>query len=200
MAPRRRRSYRGSGVRRLPVLHAAWRLQCRRHNLPVRARAQDRGRTLRIARHERRVKGDPPRPLPEHRAAKIAAVHGRRAKLYEKRQQLLNLGPDSLVLLTELVHREPQLSAQRVEQLFVLLAWSASSATWGSAALLQRSGREARAQGRQRAIEAKTGRSGSVMALRSPNVVARQSSSVALERVGFRRVALPRLNVNLSSS
>ena len=34
--------------------------------------------------HRRRKKGDPPAPLPEHRAAKIAAVHGKRAKLYEK--------------------------------------------------------------------------------------------------------------------
>src|SRR5262249_17622728 len=36
--------------------------------------------------HRRRKKGEPPAPLPEHRAAKIAAVHGKRAKLYEKRQ------------------------------------------------------------------------------------------------------------------
>jgi transposase len=73
------------------------------------------------ASHQRRNKGDPPRPLPEHRAAKIAAVHGRRAKLYEKRQQVLNLGPDALALLTELVHREPRLSSRRVEELFGLL-------------------------------------------------------------------------------
>ena len=48
------------------------------------------------ARHRRRTKGEPPAPLPEHRAAKIAAVHGARAKLYEKRQQVLNLGQDAL--------------------------------------------------------------------------------------------------------
>src|SRR5271166_3364710 len=42
------------------------------------------------ALHRRRNKGDPPSPLPEHRAAKIAAVHGKRAKLYEKRQELLD--------------------------------------------------------------------------------------------------------------
>lgn len=73
------------------------------------------------AEHPRRKKGDPPAPLPEHRAAKIAAVHGKRAKLYEKRQQLLNLGPDALALLTEIVHREPRLSGVRVEELYVLL-------------------------------------------------------------------------------
>jgi transposase len=71
--------------------------------------------------HRRRNKGDPPSPLPEHRAAKIAAVHGKRAKLYEKRQQLLNLGPDALALLTEIVHREPKLASRRVEELYALL-------------------------------------------------------------------------------
>ncbi len=71
--------------------------------------------------HRRRNKGDPPAPLPEHRAAKIAAVHGKRAKLYEKRQQVLNLGPDALALLTEIVHREPKLASRRVEELYELL-------------------------------------------------------------------------------
>lgn len=71
--------------------------------------------------HRRRKKGDPPAPLPEHRAAKIAAVHGKRAKLYEKRQQLLNLGADALALLTEITHREPKLAGRHVEELYVLL-------------------------------------------------------------------------------
>ena len=71
--------------------------------------------------HQRRMKGEPPAPLPEHRAAKIAAVHGKRAKLYEKRQQVLNLGPDALALLTEITHREPKLASRRVEELYVLL-------------------------------------------------------------------------------
>jgi transposase len=73
------------------------------------------------ALHRRRNKGDPPAPLPEHRAAKIAAVHGKRAKLYEKRQQVLNLGPDALALLTEITHREPRLASRRVEELYELL-------------------------------------------------------------------------------
>lgn len=73
------------------------------------------------AEHLRRNKGDPPAPLPEHRSAKIAAVHGTRAKLYEKRQQLLNLGSEALALLTELTHREPRLANRRVEELYVLL-------------------------------------------------------------------------------
>lgn len=71
--------------------------------------------------HRRRKKGERPAPLPEHRAAKIAAVHGARAKLYEKRQQLLNLGSAALALLTEITHRAPKLSSQRVEELYELL-------------------------------------------------------------------------------
>jgi transposase len=71
--------------------------------------------------HRRRGKHEPPEPLPEHRAAKIAAVHGSRAKLYEKRQQLLNLGSDALTLLTEITHREPKLASRRVEELYDLL-------------------------------------------------------------------------------
>ena len=73
------------------------------------------------SRHRRRKKGDPPAALPEHRAEKIAAVHGARAKLYEKRQQLLNLGRDALAVLTEITHREPRLSSRRVEELYALL-------------------------------------------------------------------------------
>lgn len=73
------------------------------------------------ATHRRREKGEPPAPLPEHRSAKLAAVHGTRAKLYEKRQQVLNLGPDALALLTEITHREPRLWSRRVEDLFALL-------------------------------------------------------------------------------
>jgi hypothetical protein len=73
------------------------------------------------AEHRRRKKGEPPAPLPEHRAAKIAAIHGKRAKLYEKRQQVLNLGPDALALLTEITHREPKIAGRRVEQLYALL-------------------------------------------------------------------------------
>ena len=69
----------------------------------------------------RRKKGDPPAPVPEHRAAKIAAVHGKRAKLYEKRQQVLNLGGDALALLTEITHREHQFANRHIEELYELL-------------------------------------------------------------------------------
>jgi transposase len=71
--------------------------------------------------HRRRQKGEPPEPHPAHRAAKIAALHGARAVLYEKRQQVLNLGADALTLLTEITHRNQRRSAEHVEQLFDLL-------------------------------------------------------------------------------
>ncbi|MCB9576291.1 MAG: IS21 family transposase [Polyangiaceae bacterium] len=73
------------------------------------------------ARHRRRTKDEPPAPLPEHRAEKIAAVHGTRAKLYEKRQHLLNLGRHALEVITEITHREPKLASRRVEELYTLL-------------------------------------------------------------------------------
>lgn len=73
------------------------------------------------AEHRRRGRDELSAPLPEHRAAKVAAVHGKRAKLYEKRQQLLDLGPEALALLTDITHREPQLSSGRVEELYDLL-------------------------------------------------------------------------------
>lgn len=69
----------------------------------------------------RRKKGDPHAPVPEHRAAKIAALHGDRAKLYEKREQLLKLGKSALVLLTDITHREPRRSRMHVEELYELL-------------------------------------------------------------------------------
>jgi hypothetical protein len=90
------------------------------------------------AHHRRRRKGEPAAPLPEHRAAKIAAVHGKRAKLYEKRQQVLNLGPDALTLLTEITHREPTLASRRVEDLFALLE------TFGDDAMREAIGRAVR--------------------------------------------------------
>jgi transposase len=80
------------------------------------------------ADHRRRQPGEPPAPLPEHRAAKVAAVHGKRAKLYEKRQQVLNLGAGALALLTHITHREPRQSSRRVEQLYDLLEQHGDSA------------------------------------------------------------------------
>ena len=68
--------------------------------------------------HARRQKGESRASTPDLRAAKLSAVHGRRAKLYEKRQQLLDLGADVLTLLTEIIHRAPRLANRRVEELY----------------------------------------------------------------------------------
>jgi hypothetical protein len=73
------------------------------------------------ATHARRRPGDPPATLPEHRAQKLAAVHEGRARTYEMRQQVLNLGEDALRLLTALVHRSPQAAHAKVERLHALL-------------------------------------------------------------------------------
>jgi len=56
--------------------------------------------------------------VPEHRAAKIAAVHGERAKLYAKRKALLEPGPDALA---EMTHRDKRLAYRAVEELYALL-------------------------------------------------------------------------------
>lgn len=72
------------------------------------------------AEHRRGNADDPPASLPEHRAAKLAAVHGRRARTYEMRQQLLDLGADALTLMTALVHRAPARATEHVERLYSL--------------------------------------------------------------------------------
>jgi hypothetical protein len=73
------------------------------------------------AEHRRRTKHEPKAPLPEHRSAFVGAVHGARAKLYAKRQHLLDLQGDAERLLTEIVHRDPSQAADRVEALHALL-------------------------------------------------------------------------------
>lgn len=67
--------------------------------------------------------------LPEHRAERVAAVSGKRARRYLQRQHLLDLGPAALAYLTELTHRRPQRWIHDVEHLHELLQ------THGDAAL-----------------------------------------------------------------
>jgi transposase len=57
----------------------------------------------------------------EHRVAKLAAVHGERARLYQKRQEMLELGPPAERLLTEWVHHPKINWKDQVEQLHELL-------------------------------------------------------------------------------
>jgi transposase len=67
--------------------------------------------------------------LPEHRAQRVAAVSGKRARRYLQRQHLLELGTPALVYLTELTHRRPRTWIHEVERLHTLLQ------THGDAAL-----------------------------------------------------------------
>jgi hypothetical protein len=67
--------------------------------------------------------------LPEHRAQRVAAVSGKRARRYLQRQHLLDLGPAALAYLTELTHRRARSWVDDVERLHDLLQ------TYGDAAL-----------------------------------------------------------------
>jgi transposase len=69
----------------------------------------------------RRTKYEPMEAPAEHRAAKVAAVLGARAKLYEQRQQIVELGPPALTFMTEIVHRKRQSWPEIVERLHALL-------------------------------------------------------------------------------
>lgn len=67
--------------------------------------------------------------LPEHRAQRVAAVSGKRARRYLQRQHLLDVGAAALAYLTELTHRRPRAWILEVERLHTLLQ------THGDAAL-----------------------------------------------------------------
>jgi predicted DNA-binding transcriptional regulator len=71
--------------------------------------------------HERRFVPGPPATLPEHRAKRVAAVSGKRAQRYLKREHLLALGGSALAYLTELVHRRPRVWIRDVDRLHELL-------------------------------------------------------------------------------
>jgi len=68
----------------------------------------------------------------EDRVAKLAAVHGERAKLYQKRQEILELGPPAERLLTEWVHHPRMSWKQQVEQLHDLLLHHGPRRTLGA--------------------------------------------------------------------
>jgi hypothetical protein len=71
--------------------------------------------------HERKFNRGEGSMLPDHRAALLAAVSGKRAKRYMKRQQLLDLGEPALAYLTEIVHRRPKEWVRDVDHLHELL-------------------------------------------------------------------------------
>jgi transposase len=81
------------------------------------------------AEHERKFQPGDGSILPEHRAERVAAVSGKRARRYLQRQHLLDLGAAALAYLTELTHRRPQTWIHDIERLHALLQ------THGDAAL-----------------------------------------------------------------
>jgi hypothetical protein len=68
----------------------------------------------------------------EDRVAKLAAVHGERAKLYQKRQELLELGPPAEAILTEWVHHPKINWKSQVEGLHELLLQHGPQRTLGA--------------------------------------------------------------------
>lgn len=81
------------------------------------------------ADHPRQFQRDQDSILPEHRAQRVAAVSGKRARRYLQRQHLIDLGAAALAYLTELTHRRPRTWIHEVERLHELLQ------THGDAAL-----------------------------------------------------------------
>ena len=59
--------------------------------------------------------------LPEHRAQRVAAASGKRAKRYMQREHLLEVGGEALEYLTELTHRRPRVWIRDVDRLHELL-------------------------------------------------------------------------------
>jgi len=73
------------------------------------------------AAHERIFEPGGKSVLPEHRTAMIAAVSGKRGRRYLKRQHLLELGPEAIEYLTEIVHRRPRTWPSDVDEMHELL-------------------------------------------------------------------------------
>lgn len=73
------------------------------------------------ADHERKFQQGAGSILPEHRAQRVAAVSGKRARRYLQRQHLIDLGATALAYLTELTHRRPRTWIHEVERLHDLL-------------------------------------------------------------------------------
>jgi len=71
--------------------------------------------------HDRLFTANAVSTLPEHRAKRVAAVSGKRAQRYMKREHLVGLGGSALAYLTELVHRRPRVWIRDVDRLHDLL-------------------------------------------------------------------------------
>jgi transposase len=84
--------------------------------------------------HERLFERGAKSTLPGHRVSHVAAVSGKRGKLYLKRQQLLDLGSVLFEYLTELVHRRPLAWNAEIERMHALLESYGESALVASTA------------------------------------------------------------------
>jgi hypothetical protein len=73
------------------------------------------------AKHPRLFVAHSRSSLPEHHSEMVAKVCGKRAKLYLKREHLLEIGKAAHTFLTELVHRRPSQWSSAVHTLHALL-------------------------------------------------------------------------------
>lgn len=71
--------------------------------------------------HQRSTERNQKSVLPEHRAARLAAVAGKRGRRYLKRQDIFDIGPAAVDYLSEIVHRRPRSWAADVDELHDLL-------------------------------------------------------------------------------
>ena len=70
--------------------------------------------------------------LPEHRAQRVAAASGKRAKRYMQREHLLGIGRVALEYLTELTHRRPRVWVRDIDRLHELLQQHGEDALRGA--------------------------------------------------------------------
>jgi len=73
------------------------------------------------AEHPRSFERNKGSTLPEHRAAQLSAISGKRGKRYLKRQHLFDTGEAAVLFLTELVHRDQRGWIRQVDNLHELL-------------------------------------------------------------------------------
>lgn len=71
--------------------------------------------------HPRKFVLDEMSTLPEHRAPRVAAALGPRAKRYMKREHLTRLGDQAVDYITELVHRRPKIWIRDVDRMHDML-------------------------------------------------------------------------------
>lgn len=84
------------------------------------------------ATHDRLFGAPGKSTLPEHRAQRVAAASGKRAKRYMQREHLLELGAVALEYLTELTHKRPRVWARDVDRLHALLEQHGETALRGA--------------------------------------------------------------------